>query len=437
MKDAQLEQPTPYKPEMEKSLLGCLLIAPKYIGPVAAIVEAADFYNTEHQAIYQCLVDLHQAGKATDMLTVADELNPSDQEKRNLLRERLSELMESVPSGVSAVQYAERVLEASLRRDMIRLGNEFSRDAYDESREIPDIVAGLRGSLNNLAARSHGELVLPGDAVRMFMDDLDKRATGQSMGLSTSYDDLDYWLGGIEPGQLIVVAGRPGIGKTTLMLNVGRRLAEKGNPVGIISIEMSIMEMERNLLAAMANVSALKLRQGHLSDTEWNRVNAAGPRRAGLPLYICDAPGGGLQQIRRQVNELLRTWNVALIAIDHLHAISHEAENEYQRVSHVVQEVKSMAREFGTRIILGAQFSRESARRGDARPRMTDMRGSGKIEEVADVVLVLHRELKQPTETLDVHIDKQRSGPLAKVALTFFTQTLSIGDQEKQAGERA
>ena len=437
---AELERVPPHSPEAEAAVLGSMLLERDAISLVVQHLRAEDFYRPDHQQIYQAMVELYDRNRPVDLVTLAEELS-----RRGQLEEigapseaagaaYLAALAEAVPSPLSAEYYAEIVRDKALLRAMIRAANEIVLESHEDRDETAVILDRCERRIFEVAQRRQaGQTIEIKDIMKETFDRIDRLHERESRltGLGTGFFDLDDLTLGFQPGEMIILAARPSIGKSSLALNVTEHVAvELGRGVVLFSMEMSKQQIAQNMLCSRARVNSHQLRKGILPDEQLSRLTLCAGALSDAPIFLDDTPGMTTLDIRAKARRLKLHHAIALVVVDYLQLLevrgaSRNVSRE-QQVAEMSRGLKALAREIAVPVLAISQLNRAPEAREDHRPRMSDLRESGAIEQDADVVLLLHRDdayepEKNPGQaTLDVV--KQRNGPTGRVHLVFLHQ---------------
>ena len=425
----------------EAAVVGSMIVDPRCIGEVATELAETDFYHREHQIIFKTVRELYEKHDAegVDGLLVRQVLDQQNRmaeigngnEDAGLAY--LKTVIESVPSAANADYYAEIVKEKALRRAYIAAGTDIINAGYDQSQEIEEVANAAESKLFTLAERRQkpNEVV----AIPSLMMDLyaaiDKREGKSCPGLASGFYELDEITGGFRDGEVIILAARPSAGKTALALNVADHVARKeGKPTAIFSLEMGREMLAERMLCSEAQVDSTLVRKGMLSMENYQRLLEVVQSFQGVPLFIDDTSSLTPFDLRAKARRLRREHGIELIIIDYLQLmhVAHKTESRQVEISEISRHVKAMARELNIPVIALSQLNRECESREDHRPRLSDLRESGSLEQDSDVVLFLHREdcyhrgesSYTPTNTAEVIVAKERNGPTGIVKLTFF-----------------
>ncbi len=426
----QPDKNIPSNIEAEEALLGSVLIDPDVVVQVATVVQPTDFYVQRHGWIYDAMRYLHDQRRPVDFLTITDEL-----ERRGQLNDvggaaYISSLANAVPSSVHAHQYAQIVQRTSTLRQLIHAAGEIARKAYDESQEV-DIVVNESEELIFAISEGRLERDLMGIShiMRVVLDDLDDlhKRKGEVLGVPMGFRDLDKILGGLQDNDLIIVAARPGMGKTSLALTMALNAAKYHKKcVAIFSLEMSNEQLVQRLLSQESRINSQRLRLGQIRDDEWDRVAEAAAILGESAIYIDDSAAISPFELRTKARRLHAQNSIDLIIIDYMQLMhgGTRSENRVQEISLISRSLKQLARELRIPVVALSQLSRQVENRADKRPQLSDLRESGSIEQDADVVMFIYREdqYKEDSERqniAEIIISKHRHGPTGSVDLYF------------------
>lgn len=440
------EKLPPQSIEAEQSLLGCLMLDREAIFKVADFLTAQDFYKKPHQEIYSACLELFQKGEPIDLLSVSNRLR-----EKNLLEEiggnsYLTELINSVPTPTHAFNYGKIVHKKRILRDLISASQEIGLMAYNETEDVDVILDKAERSIFGVAQRSLTQNFLPikatlADAFER-IDRLSKRDAG-FRGIPTGFIDLDNILAGFQKSDLIILASRPTLGKSSLALNFAANIATSERiPVGIFSLEMSRDQVVDRLIASISGVDLWRLRTGRLSaqgeDNDFAKIQEALGILSEAPIYIDDAASPTVLQMKAMARRLQAEKGLGLIIIDYLQLMEplNPNANPVQQVSESSRALKALARELNIPVLVISQLSRAVEMRSPQIPRLADLRQSGTIEQDADVVLFIYREDRYRPDTpkkgiADIIIAKHRNGPVGRVELYFDERTVSFRNLEK------
>jgi len=414
----------PHSPEAEESVLGALLLDKDAIIAVAEFLSSADFYDERHREIYEAALALYEDRVPIDVLTISEKLK-----KRKVLKKiggasYLVALANKVPTAAHVEHYGKIVKDAATKRSLMKAASRLVELSLDEGLAADDVLDKAESEVFGLTQK-HVKKAFTSvrDALGESFDRLDelhKQAEGLR-GVPTGYKDLDNTLAGLQKSNLIILAARPGVGKTTLALNMARFLSvNKKRPVGFFSLEMSREELVDRLLVDQADIDAWRLKTGKLTEEDFTKLSNAMGQLAEAPLFIDDTPALSILEMRTKARRLQVDSGVDLLIVDYLQlARSRQLENRVQEVSEISQGLKNLARELKVPVLALSQLSRAVEQRGEKKPQLADLRESGSIEQDADVVMFLWRENDENLENISLDIAKHRNGPLNSIKLIF------------------
>jgi len=441
---AQASQTAPVPPqnlEAEESVLGAMMLSPGAIGAVSEVLDAGDFYRESHARIYRAALALYAKGEPVDAITLVDEL----EERSDLVdaggRTRIHELAALVPASANAGHYARIVREMATLRGLIRAGGEISGLGWERPGETTDLVDRAEQIVFDL---SQSRVTSEFSHIEELLKDSFERITAlyeagaEVTGTPSGFRDLDRLTSGFQPGNLIIVAARPSMGKSGLGLCMAANLAMRAEvPVAVFTLEMSKSEVTQRLMCSEAKVESQRLRTGKLAADDWPRLTAACDRLAKAPIYVDDTGSITMMEIRSKARRLKsREPGLGLIVVDYLQLMTSGAsvENRVQEVSQISRQLKVLARDLDVPILAMSQLSRAVEQRHDKRPILSDLRESGSIEQDADLVMFIYRdEYYNPEETdqqgiAEVHLAKHRNGPTDTVKLSFLKRYAKFAD---------
>lgn len=444
---ANNEKLPPQNIEAEKSLLGSLMLDKNAIIKVVDFLQPRDFYKQNHQKIYQVIVDLFERGEPVDFLAVSSRLK-----EKNLLDEisgnsYLTELINTVPTATHILNYAKIVQRKRILRDLIEASQDINIMGYDEEEDIDVLLDKAEQRIFSIAQKSLTQNFLP---IKTTLEDaferIDKLSKHQGIprGLATGFVGLDNILAGLQKSDLIILASRPSLGKSSLALNIASNIAiNEKIPVGIFSLEMSKDQVADRLIATLSNVDLWRLRTGRLSsegeDNDFSRIQHTMGMLSEAPIYLDDAASSNVLQMRAMARRLQADHGLGLIIIDYLQLM--EPRNPMagivQQVTEISRSLKGLARELNVPVLALSQLSRAVEQRTPQIPRLADLRESGSLEQDADVVLFIYREDRSFQDTArkniaDIIIAKHRNGPVGKVELYFDDQRVCFRNLEKE-----
>lgn len=449
MADLENLQPEPKIPpqnvEAEKSLLGALLIDKEAIVKVADIVRPDDFYRQDHSQIFRSILKLYESRSPIDLVTLTDQL-----EKEKLIDEvggasYLASLAAGVPSAAHVVHYAKIIQSRATLRRLIAAGQDIVEMGYKEDEDINEILDKSERRLFDVSQKFLRQEFTPiRDVLTESFDRIDQlhKHKGKLRGLATGFTELDNLLAGLQASDLIVLAGRPSMGKTSLALNiVAHATIREKVPVGVFSLEMSKEQLVDRLICSEAGIDSWKLRTGNLSDEDFPKIGYAMGVLSEAPLYIDDSPLVNVMEIRTKARRLQAEHGLGLIMVDYLQLmegrIFTSEQNRVQEISEISRSLKALARELKVPVLALSQLSRAVEMRPSHIPQLADLRESGSIEQDADVVIFIYREDYYDKDTerkniADVLVRKHRNGPTGDVELYFIPEQLCFKNLEKR-----
>ena len=435
--DPMSDRLPPQDLQAEQATLGAMLVDAGSVSRALAIVSPEDFYREAHSTIMTAIRDVDERNDPVDMVTVGAELRRNNQLEALGGAEYLSALIGQVPTTAHVVRYATIVAEKALLRRLIRAGGEIQGMAYEDPEEVAAALDQAEQRIFEIAqGRSTGDFEHIGPLAQQTMKYLEdvSRNKGFISGIPTGLTDFDNLTSGLHKGELVIIAGRPAMGKTSLLVNNiamhaalhGRRTNSAGEeetstPVGIFSLEMSSSQLAEMLLCGRARVNSWRLKAGKAHEDDWLRIAQAVGELAGSPIFIDDTPGISILEIRSKARRLKSQHDVGMIVVDYLQLTSgggRYEDSRHQEISVVARSLKSMARELDIPVVVGSQLSRNVERREEKRPILSDLAESGSIEAEADLVCFLYREAyyqrKKAAEEVQAEADKAAQTPRAQ-----------------------
>jgi len=428
----------PHSPEAEESVLGALLLDRDAIIAIADFLKPDDFYDDRHREIFECSLALYEDRVPIDVLTISESLKKRKSLKRIGGVSYLVEIANKVPTAAHVEHYGKIVKDASTKRSLMKAASRLVDLSMDEGLVAEELLDKAEAEVFSITQKHLKESFTPvRDALAESFDRLDElHKLGEGLrGVPTGFKDLDDSLAGLQKSNLIILAARPGIGKTTLALNIAQNLAVKHQrPIGFFSLEMSKEELVDRLLVAQADIDAWKLKTGKLSEDDFTKLSNAMGELAEAPIYIDDTPAQSILQMRTKARRLQVEMGVDLLIVDYLQlARSRQLENRVQEVSEISQGLKNLARELKLPVLAVSQLSRAVEQRGEKKPQLADLRESGSIEQDADVVMFLWRESDDNLENINLDIAKHRNGRLASLKMHFRGDRMRFfGREEKR-----
>jgi replicative DNA helicase len=446
MGDIPLQKLPPQSIESEQSVLGSILIDNDAIHKVAEILSPEDFYKETHQKIYQAMLSLYERGEPLDLITLSDEL------KRNKVLDKvggiayLVQLTEAVPTAANVLNYARIVKEKSLLRNLISAATEIISECYREEEEIEDLLDRAEQLIFSISEFRIKPSFYPiKDVLKETFKIIERLYERKELitGVPSGFKDLDRLTSGFQPSDLIIVAGRPSMGKTAFCLNIAQYAAIHARvPTAIFSMEMSKEQVAMRMLCSEAKVNASKVRSGFLSEAELQRLTLAASILSDSPLVIDDTPALSVLELRAKARRLKREISLGLVIIDYLQLMRGRSSTERreQEISEISRSLKALAKELQIPVIAISQLSRRAEDRPGRRPQLADLRESGAIEQDADVILFIYRdEVYNPNSPkkgiAEIIIGKQRNGPTGTVELAYIPELTAFKDLWKGEGE--
>ncbi|MBI2404770.1 replicative DNA helicase [Candidatus Gottesmanbacteria bacterium] len=436
----------PHDDLAEESVLGAILIDKDAMIDVAEFLRPEHFYKERNAVIFSAMIALFEERSPIDVVTLTAQLKKSGELKDVGGHPYLSDLLNVVPTSAHAAQYGHIIKEHYIKRQLVKAAVKMTEDAFREEGEAQKILDRAESEIFAISQQSQRRDFMP---IKMALaasfdrlDELHKRAGGLR-GVSTGFTDIDFRLSGMQDSNLLILAARPGTGKTAMVLNIAQHVSVKGKmPVGMFSLEMSKEELVDRLLVSQADIDAWKLKTGKLSDSDFGHLSEAMGELAEAPLFIDDTPGMNILEMRTKARRLQVEHGVKLIIVDYLQLADsgRKFDNRVQEVSVISQSLKNLARELRVPVLACSQLSRAVESRGTRVPELSDLRESGSIEQDADVVMFIYREEQDqahwgeqiPTK---LRIAKHRNGPLGEVDLIFRGDRIRFYNVERKRSE--
>ena len=431
----------PQNLEAEESVLGAMLLSPTAVGTVSEILTAGDFYRESHAKIYRAALGLWAKGEPVDAITITDELDERSELEAVGGQSRIAELAALVPSTSNVEHYARIVKEMSTLRGLVRAGQEIARLGQERPGEVTDLVDRAEQIVFELGQQrvtsdfAHIEALLKESFERITQL---YEAGAEITGVPSGYRELDLLTSGFQPGNLVILAARPSMGKSALGLCVAANLGVRHSvPVALFTLEMSKSEVTQRMMCSEAKVESQRLRSGRLAPDDWPRLTAACDRLMKAPIYVDDTGSTTIMELRSKARRLKsREPNLGLIIVDYLQLMTSgaSAENRVQEVSQISRALKVLARELDVPILAMSQLSRAVEQRHDKRPLLSDLRESGSLEQDSDLVFFVYRDeyyLGEESEqqgVAEVILAKHRNGPTGTVKLSFLRRYAKFAD---------
>jgi replicative DNA helicase len=440
---AQSSQTAPVPPQnldAEESVLGAMMLSPGAIGAVSEILDAGDFYRESHAKVYRAALALYAKGEPVDAITLVDALEERGELEDAGGRVRIHELAALVPATANAAHYARIVSEMATLRGLIRSGQEIARLGWERPGEARDLVDQAEQVVFELSqARVTGEFA----HIEGLLKDSFERITAlyeageEITGVPSGFRDIDRLTSGFQPGNLVILAARPSMGKSGFALCTAANIAvRRGVPVALFTLEMSKSEVTQRLMCSEAKVESQRLRNGKLAADDWPRLTAACDKLAKAPIYVDDTGSITMMEIRSKARRLKsKEPNLGLIVVDYIQLMTSGStvENRVQEVSQISRSLKILARDLDVPVLALSQLSRAVEQRHDKRPILSDLRESGSIEQDADLVFFIYRDEYYNDETdqqgiAEIHLAKHRNGPTGTEKVAFMSRYAKFAD---------
>ncbi|MBL6722550.1 MAG: replicative DNA helicase [Candidatus Margulisbacteria bacterium] len=422
----------PQSIDAEQSILGALMISKDAIASVLGQIQPDDFYVSRHSELYKAILSLYQKNEAIDVVTIVDELNKLNTLEKAGGKEYTVDILNAVPTAANVHYYVDIVKEKSILRKMIASGTSIVSKAFEDSEETDELLNGAIKDLMEISKSStENDFSKLGDVVNNVWDNISESygKEDQILGVPTGFKDFDLLCSGFQPSDLIILAARPAMGKTTLAMNFALNAGlQSDTGVAVFSLEMPKEQLALRMLSSEAKVDMSRLRTANIAEQEYRGLAKALGRLDNAPIFIDDTPGISPMQLRAKCRRLMMEHDIKMVIIDYLQLMRigrKRIESRFQEVSEIVREIKAIAKELNINIIALSQLSRDVEKRGtDALPKLSDLRESGEIEQTADMVLFIHRDdyydsSNTKTGLANLIIAKQRNGPTGKVELVF------------------
>jgi replicative DNA helicase len=432
-----LERVPPQNVEAEACLLGSLLLDRDVVGTILPLVEGQFFYRPDHQKIYEVIVDLYDRNQPLDIVVLKEELRKRGLLDKGVDVDYLASLVETVPSPANAEHYAQIVKEKAVARSLIQACNQILQDAYGDATGADELLDRAEGAVFRVSQhRAKGESIAIGDLMQDAFKMIDNIQGERLTGLDTGFIELNDMTSGLQPSELIILAGRPSMGKSTFGLNFLMNVGVKNEiPCAFFSMEMAKMQVVQNMLCSRAQVPGHKLRRGMVSQDDTRKLVNAADALSEAPILIDDTPGMKILEVRAKARRLKAQHDIQFLVLDYIQLMSGQGrradDNRQQEIADISRGLKGLARELNIPIVAISQLSRATEAREGHVPRMSDLRESGALEQDADMVLLLYREdyyhPEQREGEVDLIIAKQRNGPTGKILLSYAKEFYRFG----------
>ena len=436
----------PQNLEAEASILGGVLLENDAINTDIELVDPNDLYRESHRKIYRAMVDLWDRSEPVDLITLSAQLKAKGDLEDVGGSAYLAELASQVPTAANIAHYARIVREKAVLRDLIRTSTDIASRGLEERGDVDSFLDDAERAIFDVSEkRIRASFIRVGDVMTDTIKKVDELYHRKEMvtGVPTGYRDLDRLTAGFQPSDLLIVAGRPGMGKTAFALNVAVNAAFQGIGVAIFSLEMAMEQLVLRMLCAEARVDYSRLRTGYLRENEFPALVKTAGQLGDAPVYIDDTPAVTVLEVRAKTRRLMRdrTRKIGLVVIDYLQLMRahRNSPNREQEISEISRSLKALAKELSVPIVALSQLNRRVEERGDKRPQMADLRESGAIEQDADVIMFVYRDeaydvTKNPG-VAEINVAKQRNGPVDTVKLAFLKEYTRFEDYSGRAAE--
>jgi len=430
----------PQNLDAEQSVLGGILLENEALSRVLELLTPADFYKEAHRRIFERMLDLYERNAPIDLVTLHDELSKHGELEGVGGSAYLAEIVEQVPTAANIRHYCRIVREKSTIRSLIASATEIARDAYERGGDADELIDAAERRIFEISDRRIRQSFVPTrDIIHDSVEMVEHLYHRKEMvtGVPSGFTDLDEMTSGFQPGDLVIIAGRPSMGKTALALNVAQHVGvERKDPVGIFSLEMSKEQLVLRMLCSEARVDSQKVRTGYVSRDDWPKLTAAAGRIHEAPIFIDDSPANTVLEMRAKARRLKMEHGLKLLIVDYLQLMKgrERVESRVQEISEISRSLKGLARELMVPVVALSQLNRAVEQRKPPRPMLADLRESGAIEQDADVILFIYRPEVYDREDPDkkgvaeLIVGKQRNGPIGVVNLKYFDAYTTFKD---------
>ncbi|NFR86150.1 MULTISPECIES: replicative DNA helicase [unclassified Clostridium] len=437
--ESQVMRTLPQSIEAEQSVIGSMIIDKSAIAKVLESLEEEDFYRDGHKVIFRAILDMFRKDMGVDLITLLENLKSTEMLERAGGVTYITEISASVPTTANLSSYIKIVEEKSVLRKLIKASTSIIESSYNNQGEVENVLDGAEKRIFDIAEKKTSKDFEPlSDVLERGFLEIERlfNNRGEITGVGSGFSDLDSKTSGFQKGDMILIAARPSMGKTTFALNIAEHAAlREGKSVVVFSLEMSKEQLAYKLLCSEANVDMLRLRTGELDDKDWENIAKATGPLSKAKVYIDDTAGVSVMEMRSKCRRLKMEYGIDLIVIDYLQLMSGStsSDNRQQEVSEISRSIKALAKEMECPVIALSQLSRAPEQRADHRPMLSDLRESGSIEQDADIVMFLYRDEYYDKETEDKNIAeciiaKQRNGPVGTAKLAWLGQFSKFGN---------
>ena len=442
MEETLIKRVLPNSPEAEQSVIGSMIMDSEAIMTASEILTSEDFYQRQYGILFDAMVELYNEGKAVDLVTLQDRLKEKDVPPEVASLEFVKDILDSVYTSAHIRQYASIVHEKAMLRRLIRTTEGIANACYAGKESTEDIFVDTEKQIFDIIQQNtSGEYVPIKDVVLNALDKIEmaSRTKGNVTGIPTGFIDLDYKTAGFQPSDLILVAARPSMGKTALVLNIAQHMAFREDvTVAVFSLEMSKEQLVNRLLSLESRVDSQSIRTGNLTDEDWSKLIEGAGVIGKSHLIIDDTPGISVTELRSKCRKFKMEHNLGIIIIDYLQLMtgSKRSESRQQEISDISRSLKAVARELNVPVVALSQLSRAVEQRPDHRPMLSDLRESGAIEQDADVVMFIYRDDYYNKDTAkpnvaEIIIAKQRNGAIGTIELAWLPQYTKFANMKK------
>ena len=442
MEETLIKRVLPNSPEAEQSVIGSMMMDSEAIMTASEILTSEDFYQRQYGILFDAMVELYNEGKAVDLVTLQDRLKEKDVPPEVASLEFVKDILDTVYTSAHIRQYATIVHEKAMLRKLIRTTEGIANTCYAGKESMEDIFVDTEKQIFDIIQQNtSGEYVPIKDVVLNVLDKIEmaSKTKGNVTGIPTGFIDLDYKTAGFQPSDLILVAARPSMGKTALVLNIAQHMAFREDvTVAVFSLEMSKEQLVNRLLSLESRVDSQSIRTGNLTDEDWSKLIEGAGVIGKSHLIIDDTPGISVTELRSKCRKFKMEHNLGIIIVDYLQLMtgSKHSESRQQEISDISRSLKAVARELNVPVVALSQLSRAVEQRPDHRPMLSDLRESGAIEQDADVVMFIYRDDYYNKDTAkpnvaEIIIAKQRNGAIGTIELAWLPQYTKFANMKK------
>jgi len=444
-KDPWLQRVPPQNIEVEQSVLSAILIQNNTLPEVLELLSEKDFYREAHRKIFAAMVNLFERSEPTDLITLTNVLKEQGQLESIGGASYLAELVDTVPMATNASHYAKIIREKATLRALIERATSITSRCFEDRGNVEELLDFAERSIfdiseNKIRPAFHALADILTDTYKAVEDAYENKVL--VTGVPTGFSSLDQKTSGLQSGDLVIIAGRPSMGKTALALNIAQNASvQTGMPVGIFSLEMSKEQLSLRMLSSEARIDSSRMRGGYLSESDLARINRAAGALYDLPLYIDDSPAISALEIRAKARRMMMEKGLGLIIVDYLQLMRGRASAERRdlEISEISRSLKALAKEINVPVVALSQLNRKVEDRSNKRPVLSDLRESGAIEQDADVIMFIYRDEVynkkegEPDKTAEINVAKQRNGPTGTVKLAFLEYCTRFEDLAMEA----